>query len=391
VRHSTTQIFSPLAAPLSELLAASPPVKILNIIQCTNLGGMEKVALLSMVGLNERGHNCRLISLNPLANLESLLVNNHIPALGLSYQGRYGWRSLAKMYRAFRSAPADGVIVTGQNFAAMVALGNLCKERRLLCMHHYDTSARPKWQWKLIYRLAIRKFQAITYPADFIRREAEEIYPPIAAISHTVRNPLLIPNVPSDEQRIDARARLSLPQSAKIVGSAGWLIERKRIDIFLRVAQEIARVVPEALFVIAGDGPLRSNLVELAQTLGIKDRIRWLGWQSNLEPFYAALDVLHFNSDRESLGMTPLEAIAHGVPVVASVVHGGLGEAVEPERHVFLTRAHDIDWLTEKVLFVLKYPEISRKMASVAREHLAQTMSIEQHVTEISRLLRLNE
>jgi len=131
--------------------------------------------------------------------------------------------------------------------------------------------------------------------------------------------------------------------------------------------------------------------VELAQTLGIKDRIRWLGWQSNLEPFYAALDVLHFNSDRESLGMTPLEAIAHGVPVVASVVHGGLGEAVEPERHVFLTRAHDIDWLTEKVLFVLKYPEISRKMASVAREHLAQTMSIEQHVTEISRLLRLNE
>ena len=366
-------------------------MRILTITQCANLGGMEKDALLRMAGLQERGHQCRLISLNPIGNLGPLLAERHIPAQGLSYQGKWGWRSVARMRPAFRSSVANAVIMVGHNVAGMLALGDLCKRRRLLSIHHYHTGARRRWQWKVIYHLALRKFPAVFYPCDFIRREAEEIYPPIATITHTVRNSILIPNLPSEAQRIEARARLGFPQSARIIGSAGWLIESKRLDIFLRVARAVAATVPDALFVVAGDGPLRSELVELSRDLGIAHRVRWLGWQTNLEPFYSVLDVLHFNSDQEAMGMTVLEAIAHGVPVVASVVQGGLLEAVEPEKHIFLNSAHDVDWLAEKILFALTHLEAARQMAQAGRQHLAQTMSVDQHVTAITRLLRLEE
>jgi glycosyltransferase involved in cell wall biosynthesis len=243
----------------------------------------------------------------------------------------------------------------------------------------------------MIYRLALRRFPAVVYPCDFIRREAEEIYPAIAAVTHTIRYPILIPDLPTEGQRMEARARLGFPQSARIVGSAGWLIERKRPDIFLHVAREVALTLPEALFVMAGDGPLRSKLVGLARDLGIAERVRWLGWQLNLNPFYSALDVLHFNSDWDALAMTPLEALAHGVPVVASVVHGGLREVVEPQKHIFLTPAHDIEWLAEKIILALTHPEAARQMALGGRQHIAETMSIEQHVAGITRLLGVSE
>jgi glycosyltransferase involved in cell wall biosynthesis len=364
-------------------------MRILNIMQCADLGGMEKDGLLGMGALQEHGHSCRLVSLNPVGRLGSLLAEKHIPAVGLPYRGRHGWRSMAEMYRAFRSAPADALIMRGHNFAAMLALRDLCRDRRVLCMHHYHTGARPRWQWKTIYRLARRQFRAVTYPSDFIRREAEEIYPPIAAITHTVPNPILVPDLPSAGERIEARERLGFPANARIIGSAGWLVESKRVDVFLRVAREVALREPDALFVIAGDGPLRSKLGELATVLGIADRVRWLGWQLNLKNFFSALDVLHFNSDWEALGMTPLEGIVHGVPVVASVVHGGLGEVVKAEKHIFLASTHDIDWLTERILFVLGCPETARKMAREGRQHLGQLMSIERYVTTMERLLRV--
>lgn len=364
-------------------------MRILTIMQCANLGGMEKDALLCMAGLQERGYPCRLISLNPIGNLGPLLAERHIPAEGLSYQGKWGWRSAARMRPAFRSSVADAVMMVGHNVAAMLALGDLCKRRRLLSIHHYHAGTRGRWQWKLIYRLALGRFPAVVFPCDFIRREAEEIYPAIAAITHTVRNSIIIPNLPTAEQRMEARARLGFPPSARIIGSAGWLIASKRLDVFLRVARAIAATVPAALFVIAGDGPLRSSLVDLSRDLGIADRVRWLGWQSNLQPFYSALDVLHFNSDWEAMGMTALEAISHGVPVVASVVHGGLREAVEPEKHIFLTPGHDVEWLAEKILFALNHPEAARQMAQAGRQHLAQTMSVDQHVTAIEGLLRV--
>lgn len=365
-------------------------MRILNIMQCTHLGGTEQLALLCMAGLQARGHQCEVVSLNPIAELGPLLDTNHIPAKGLVYRGRAGWRSLVPMHQAFRSVPAQAVMMTGHNFAAMLALGDLCTKRRLLCVHHYHTGTKPRWEWKVMYRLALRQFPAVAFDSDFIRREAEELYPPISGISHTVRNPFIVAKV-SDEDRSAARKQLGLPLTARIVGNAGRLIDTKRFDVFLRVAREVASIVPEAMFLIAGDGPLRSELEELATSFGITDRVRWLGWQLDLKPFYSALDVLHFNSDWDALGRAPLEALAFGVPVVASVLNGGLSEIMGRGEHGFLVSSHDIDWLAEKIVFILGHEEEARRMALTGQQYLADLCSVERHVTEISGLMGLDD
>lgn len=332
-------------------------MRILHIIQCTNLGGMERVALSITKGLQQRGHRCRWVSLNPIGGLGPLLKDAEIPCVGLRYRGPWGALGVPQMRRAFRSEPYGAVIMTGPNLSAMLALGGCVGEPRILAVHYHHTGVKPLWEWRVIYAAAVRRFDVVTFPSDFIRREAEGIYPPVARISRTIRNPIVVPPLPSHEERSAARERLGIPGGVPVIGNAGWLIPRKRFDIFIRVAASLAPRFPEAIFLIAGDGPERPRLEQLAHELDIEQRIRWLGWQTDLKDFYLALDVLLFNSDWDAFGGTPVEAMSYAIPVVASVLHGGLGEVISSEAYGCLLQRHDVSALADCVKRFVAAPD----------------------------------
>jgi glycosyltransferase involved in cell wall biosynthesis len=345
-------------------------MKILNLIQCANLGGMEQASLRLMRGLQARGHELQLLSLNPIGKLGPLLQAAEIPHEGLPYAGKGGWRMLPGLRRKLRESKADAMIMTGHHLLAMAALGNVAKGRRILAIHFHHAGVKPDWQWRLIYRLACTRFQAITFPADFIRREAERIHPPVAAIAHTVRNPLNMPELPTAEQKQAARRTLGLPMAGPIIGNAGWLIPRKRFDVFLRTAALIASQRPDAHFVIAGDGAERSRLEALAAGLNLTGRLTWTGWVQNMETFYHSLDVLLFNSDWDALPTTPQEAMSHGIPVVASVVNGGLKEILSSPEWGFLLDRHEPETLAAAVVHLLQNPVAARQISLAGRERV---------------------
>jgi glycosyltransferase involved in cell wall biosynthesis len=361
------------------------PLRILNIIQCTNLGGMERASLRLMIGLKERGHSCELLSLNPLGALRPLLFEAGIPAVGLAYRGPWGLLSAQALRRTLKSSAADALIMTGHNLLAMLALGDICKGRRLLAIHFHHSGVKPSWHWRLIYAAACRKFQAMTFASNYIRREAQAIYPPIASRSHTVRNPLPLPPLPTAAGRRMARTALGFSTSTKLIGNAGWLIERKRFDVFLMVAQHVVRKRRDAFFLIAGDGPERPRLQSLAERLQIADRVFWLGWRENLAEFYSALDVLLFNTDDDAFPTTPLEAMSHGIPVVASARNGGLAEVISDGCYGYLIPQHDVDSMAKAVLNFLDRD--NRALGELARARVASLCSTERIADEVEALL----
>ncbi len=360
-------------------------MNIINLIQCTELGGTERASLQVMTGLKRLGHSCRVISLNPLGRLFPLLKNQHIPAVGLPYRGPGGLFSLPNVHARLRNERCDGLIMTGHNFLAMTALGELGKGHRILAVHHHHKGEKPDWQWRLIYRWADKTFNAVTFPSDFIRREAAALYPPIAPKCHTIRNPVAMPPLPTSDQRRAARAALGIPQQAKVIGNAGWLIPRKRIDIFLHVAAQVVRLQPDAVFVLAGDGPERLKLERFADELGIAEHVRWLGWREEMRTFYHSLDCLLFNSDWEALSMTALEAMSYGVPVVASIKHGGLGEIVMHEEHGILLAQHDIESLMKSVVRIVGVD--GRRLALAGRKRVEQYCDFQTCVSSVETLL----
>lgn len=323
-------------------------MKILHLIQCANLGGMEQEAYGLMRGLHGRGYDFNLISLYPLGLGKKILKDIGLPATGCPHVGKYGFLSHHLYRREVMRHHPDLVLVTGPAPGSCWVASTFKNVPKVLASHfHHGTSAWDKFLWRGFYRLFSGIFDKITFNSEFLMQEAIRIYPPLESKSMVSLCSVPIPSSRSHEDQIGAKRALGIPEDSQVIGNAGWLIPRKRFDIFLRVAAALARSHPKLWIIIAGSGILDDGLRAMAAELGISQRVRWLGWQYDLSHFYKALDVMIFNSDAESVGRTPLEAMAYGIPVVASVIYGGgLGETLRHQENGFLLNEHNIDALT---------------------------------------------
>jgi glycosyltransferase involved in cell wall biosynthesis len=128
-----------------------------------------------------------------------------------------------------------------------------------------------------------------------------------------------IPNFVADRTaRPRDRRTLETPAGAPLVFALGRLHGNKGFDVLL---EAIARC-PGTYLWLAGEGPLRGELEALAARLGLSDRVRFLGWQIDPAPCFAAADALVVPSRHEPLGSVLLEGWMHGLPVVAAASQG---------------------------------------------------------------------
>ncbi len=137
------------------------------------------------------------------------------------------------------------------------------------------------------------------------------------------------------------RARFGLPAQRPLLLYVGRVAYEKNIDFLLRMFARVRRQRPDALFVIAGEGPAREHLVKLARELGISSDVRFIGYlnrSTELPDCYAAGDAFVFASRTETQGLVLLEAMAQGTPVVStaelgtrSILTEGCGAFVVPE------------------------------------------------------------
>ena len=111
---------------------------------------------------------------------------------------------------------------------------------------------------------------------------------------------------PRPEQRSTARQRWDLPEDAFVIGGIGRLTHQKNFALFLEVAAGVLKTHPKVFFVIAGTGEDEAALRAQAGTLGIADRVRFLGFVGEMAALYPALDMLLLTSRYEGLPITIL-------------------------------------------------------------------------------------
>ena len=119
-----------------------------------------------------------------------------------------------------------------------------------------------------------------------------------------------------------ARRRLELPQDALVIGAAARLEKQKRPDQLISVFKELKMNFPHLYLVLVGSGSLESALKEQSRRLGIRDSVIFTGWQPDVESFLPAFDLAVHLSSNEGFGTSTVEAMACGLPVVATDVPG---------------------------------------------------------------------
>ena len=119
---------------------------LLNLIQCTELGGMEQSSLRIMAGLQDRGHSWAVVSTNPIGRLGPLLEKHGIPAEGVPFRGLAGWRTHLRLRAAVRRHPADAVLMTGPTLTGMLCLSKSDRARHVLNVqyHHGGRNTRGR-------------------------------------------------------------------------------------------------------------------------------------------------------------------------------------------------------------------------------------------------------
>lgn len=331
---------------------------------------MEQASLRLMEALQFRGHQLSVVSLHAPGSLSPALQARGIAVTGLNYGHIPLWRLIWRLRREVSIHSPDALLLTGHSVPALFAIAGSRPIPRVLAIHFHHTGVKPRWFWRLYYGVARHLVSAVTFPSDFVRQEALQLCPALAAKAHTLRNPIsaVVPLTPAE--RLAARQRFGLPSGGPVIGNAGWLIARKRFDVFLLTAAAVLQERPDVRFLIAGDGPEREQLQTMASSLGIQHALVWAGWMEEMRPLYAALDVLLFHSDWDALGMTPIEAIVHGVPVVSSVLHGGLAEVLRPGVDAVVLDQHDVPRLAQATLELLANPTGAAAMVNQARDHV---------------------
>ena len=164
------------------------------------------------------------------------------------------------------------------------------------------------------------------------------------------------------------------------IGTAGRLFPVKDYPLFIKIAHEILKNDPNVRFLLAGEGPERAVLRELVDKYQISQNFEFLGHVENMENFYVGLDLYLNTSVHEGIPMSVLEAMAHGVPIIAPKT-GGLCEIVEDAKSGYLVNSRDPSDFAEVCLNVIKDRELYRSLSSAAQSRINTAFSAE-HMAE---------
>jgi glycosyltransferase involved in cell wall biosynthesis len=199
----------------------------------------------------------------------------------------------------------------------------------------------------------------------------------VIAISAAVAATLLAAGVPAARICV-IPSTVSLPELAEAadtgpregpIVAVGALTREKGHDVLLDAMALLLRHRPTTRLVIAGTGPLRAALQQQAGALGIAGQVELRGSLADIPSLLRQGAVLAHPSRREALGTAVLEAMAHGLPVVASET-GGLGELLQDGAGL-LVPPESPEALAVALLTVLTQPETARALAATARERVA--------------------
>jgi L-malate glycosyltransferase len=355
-------------------------MKILNLIQCLNLGGMEQSSYLLMQETQGRDINWQVQSVTPAGSGQDILKSLNIPVQDNPYQGKFGYKSHLALRKKINSFSGDIILVTGPTLTGCLSLqNNSCK--KVLGIHFCHSQGLGNYlRWKLFYQYFGKDYDAILYHSPFILEEAKKIAPELQHKFHLIEYSTQICSLTTQEEKRVAREALQIPQDAFIIGNAGWLITRKRFDVFLKVCGTLKDLNQKIFAVIAGDGSLRSELEELAAELGISEKVKFLGWQKDLDPFYRSLDLLLFNSESDAFGRTVMEAMGYGVPAVASVVEGGTDAVLIHQENGYLIQNHDIQRLADYCLKLMHDEQLYEKFRLSSLELVRNRFTTEKYI-----------
>lgn len=198
-----------------------------------------------------------------------------------------------------------------------------------------------------------------------------------------IHNGTALPELSNKTGKLIFRQALGLPEQAKVACFVGRLSHQKGIPALIDIVRRTTETMPEVIFVIVGDGPLRREVESCAREIGAQ--LHFVGSQHHVQPFYLASDILLLPSRTEGLPMTLIEAFAYGLPAIASNV-GGIPEVVIDGYNGFLCESTDTVLMSQQLVHLLRDDDLRARFAANARKTVETHFSLSSMVEATYRV-----
>lgn len=273
------------------------------------------------------------------------------------------------------------------NLIARLAVRGGRLTTRLVCtVHglHYSSAVSPRLRlfFMLDYLSMFTSDRVIAVSRDtcgqLMRRGLQQK-------TRVIHNGTVIPPPVDLEARRTSRQALGIAPHTKVVTFVGRLTHQKGPGALVDVARRMVSTMDNVVFLLVGDGPCMEDIRGCVQDLF--PRVRLLGRQDDVTPFYTAADVLFMPSLYEGLPMTLIEAFAHGLPAVASRV-GGVPEVIQDGVNGFLCEADQTAQMCERLEKILRDDALRHEMGAQARRSAETSFSIAQMCAHTYQLYR---
>ena len=183
----------------------------------------------------------------------------------------------------------------------------------------------------------------------------------------------------SIEEKILKKRELGLNKNDFVLGNVGRMDYWKNQRILIEILPDLKKISPQIKLILVGRGEEEGNLKKLAIKKGVKNDVIFLGQRSDVNQILKAFDIFVFPSLTEGLPLVVIEAMATGLPIVASHV-GGIPELVVNGETGFLVSPTSKEEIKEAIIKLLNNPELRKEMGQIARKRFETHFSLSQMV-----------
>lgn len=374
---------------------SSSPVRLSLVMDTCDVGGAEILLLNLFRCFDPAVVTPRLVCFKGVGALGPEFAAAGFPVEVIGRGGRYDLRTFGRLIRSFRRNHTDVVLVTHLHHAPLL-IGRLAARmsgrRSVVAPHGMDTTTMgdgrclPRHDVETLFLSDALVLVAPSQGRYLHEQEGVGRRPWNRIREVVIPNGIPLPPTSTACDRAHARRELGFDANDLVVGIVARLDPVKAHDILLDAIAKLVPSHPRLHLVCIGDGELKAELVALARSLDIADHVRFAGRRRDVARLLPAFDVACLTSRYECAPLAVIEAMAAGVPVVATDV-GAVRDLVAQGVEGYLVDPGDSAALADRIARLAADEEIRTRMGAAGRARAERQFRIEDTARSFERLL----
>jgi glycosyltransferase involved in cell wall biosynthesis len=362
--------------PSSIARGSFPPLRVVHLLPNLSIGGMERLLVEMLRHTNRERVSPRVLCTGERGELADEAERLGVPVDALGRSPGRNYRLIVTLARWFRAAGTDVVHTHGPYahfYGALAA--RLSGGTPLIHTKHgflWPWTRRRHWQARLAGMLSTR---VVAVSRD-LAEQARSSQKPRNGRLEVLYNGI-------DTQPFEPR--VGAEPGAPTAVMVARFSDEKDFETLLEATRYVVHKRPDFQLKLIGDGPLRKEMQSLATRLGVERAVEFMGNRHDVPARLSAADMFILSTRTEGMSISLLEAMAAGLPVVATSVGGNPEVIVEGETG-FLVPQFSPEKLAEKIVWLLDHPGEAQAMGHAGRERVETKFDVRQTVKAYERL-----